>query len=135
VINGMQRRPRIAGYDLFLAAARAVPLVGAGARAAVVRLVTPAAVTPAAIARAGIPVAFTAPAGATVARVRVLTIAGTPLARAFTKVRGGKRVTVKIRSTKLRRSVRAGRRYVVEVRAGKSRSALGKATRKTIRVR
>jgi K319-like protein len=117
------------------AAARAVPVVGAAARPAVARLAAPAAVTPATIARAGIPVAFTAPTGATVARVRVLTTAGTPLLQTFKKVKAAARVKVTLRSASLKRKMRSGKRYVIEVRAGKSRTTLGKATRKTIRVR
>jgi hypothetical protein len=117
------------------AAARALPVVGAVAQLAVARLAAPAAVTPQAIATTGIPVTFTAPAGTTLARLRLLTASGTPLFSAFRKVNGGARVKVRIKSAKLRRQVRAGKRYVIEVRAGKSRNRLGKASRKTIRVR
>jgi hypothetical protein len=115
-------------------AAAAVPLLGA-ARLTVARVAAPAAVLRGTIAAAGIPVAFTAPAGATIARVRVLSAAGTPLLQTFRKVRGGAKVKVRIKSAKLRRTIRPGRRYVIEVRAGTARNRLGDPTRKTLRVR
>jgi hypothetical protein len=118
-----------------LAATRALPVVGALAQFTVARVTAPTTVTAAAVTTTGIPVTFTAPAGATIARLRLLTTAGTPLLSTFQKVKGGKRVKVKIRSAKLRGKVRAGKRYVIEVRAGKTKARLGKATRRTIRIR
>jgi hypothetical protein len=118
-----------------VAATQALPVVGTLQRFAVARVAAPTAITATTVATAGIPVTFTAPAGATLARLRVLTTAGRPLLSTFKKVKAGKKVTVKIRSAKLKRKLRSGKRYVIEVRAGKSKARLGKASRKTIRVR
>ncbi|MEA2227053.1 MAG: hypothetical protein QOF04_683 [Solirubrobacteraceae bacterium] len=115
-----------------VAAAGAVPLLGA-ARAVLV-LAAPATVN-ATTVTTGIPVTVNVPAGATLLRLRVLTTAGAPLFSAFSKVKGGTKVKLKVKSAKLRRSLRAGKRYVIEVRTGTSRTRLGKATRKQFRVR
>jgi hypothetical protein len=115
------------------ALAAAVPL--AGTTVAPAAIAAPAVVSAAAVGTTGVPVTFTAPAGTTLARLRVLTTAGSTLFQTFKKVKGGTKVKVTIRSAKLRRSVRAGRRYVIEVRAGTARNRLGKATRKVLRIR
>jgi hypothetical protein len=92
-------------------------------------------VSAAAVATTGVPVTFTAPAGATLARLRVLTTANKALFSTFKKVKGGTKVKVTVKSAKLRKQLRAGKRYVIEVRAGTARNHLGKATRKVIRIR
>jgi hypothetical protein len=117
--------------------ARQVPLLGVAGIAGVApaRLAAPATVTAAAVAGAGVPVTVAVPAGATLVRLRVLTTANKALLTTFKKAKGGTRITVKLRSAKLRKQLRAGKRFVVEVRAGTARNRLGKATRKTIRVR
>jgi PKD domain len=114
-----------------------VPLLGAArlAAAAPGRLVAPAAVRVATVATTGVPVTFTAPAGATLARLRVLTTANKALFSTFKKVKGGTKVKIKVRSAKLRKRLRAGKRYIIEVRAGTAKNRLGKATRKVIRIR
>ncbi len=115
-----------------------VPLAGARALLAGTRApvtIAPATVSAATIAGAGVPVTVSVPAGATLVRLRLLTTGGAALHQAFTKVRGGTKVKLRIRSKKLRTKVRAGRRYVIEVRAGTARNRLGKATRKVIAVR
>jgi hypothetical protein len=112
--------------------AGAVPLAGAALRAA--RVAAPATVPATALATTGVPVTVSVPSGATLVRLRLLTTANRPLLSTFRSVRGGTKVKVRLRSTKLRRTVRAGRRYVVEVRAGTARNRLGTATRKVIHV-
>jgi hypothetical protein len=131
--------PTVPGAPTSAAASLAarVPLLGvAGLNAAApVRLVAPGTVTAASVSSTGVPVTFTAPAGATLARLQVLTTANKALFSAFKKVKGGTKVTMKIKSAKLRKQLRAGKRYVIEVRAGKAKNRLGKATRKVIRIR
>jgi hypothetical protein len=122
-----------------LRAPAARPMAGARLiaplRLIVSRVVAPAIVRRSTIAGTGIRLAFTAPADATIARVRVLTTRGTPLLQTFRKVRGGAHVKVRIRSEQLRRKVRPGRRYVIEIRAGTARTRLGAATKRPLRVR
>ena len=117
--------------------ARRVPLLGVAGvvAAAPTRLAAPTTVSAATVGSTGVPVTFTAPAGATVARLRVLTTANKALFSTFKKVKGGTKVRINVRSAKLRRQLRSGKRYVIEVRAGKAKNRLGKATRKVIRVR
>jgi hypothetical protein len=114
-----------------------VPLLGvAGVTAgAPARLAVPATVSAAAVGTTGVPVTFTAPAGATLVRLRVLTAANKALFSTFKKVKGGTKVKIKVRSAKLRKQLRTGKRYVIEVRAGTARNHLGKATRKVVRIR
>ena len=109
-----------------------MPLAGTALRAA--RVAAPATVPATAIATTGVPVTVSVPPGATLVRLRLLTTADRPLLSTFRAVRGGTKVKVRLRSTKLRRTVRAGRRYVLEVRAGTARNRLGTPTRKVIRV-
>jgi hypothetical protein len=115
------------------AAVAAVPL--AGAALAPARLAAPAAFSAAAVATTGVPVTVAVPAGASIVRLRVLTTANKALFSTFKQVRGGTKVKMRIRSSKLRRQLRSGRRYVLEVRAGTAKNRLGKPTRKVIRVR
>jgi len=118
------------------AIAGAVPLAGAAApKAAGAKVVAPAAVTTAALASTGVPVGVTVPKGATLLRVRVQTTANTVLSTVFTKVKGGKKTTVRVRSAKAARKLRGAKRFVVEVRAGTAKNRLGKATRTVIRIR
>jgi hypothetical protein len=95
----------------------------------------PATVNAAAFGTTGVPVTLTVPQGATLVRLRVLTTANKALFSTFKKVKGGAKVTVKIKSAKLRKQLRAGKRIVIEARAGTAKNRLGKATRKVIRVR
>jgi hypothetical protein len=117
--------------------AAAAPLAAApvAARVAAARIAAPASITAAAVGTTGVPVTVSVPKGASIVRVRVLTTANKALLTTFKKVRGGTRVTIKLRSAKLRHRVRAGGRYVIEVRAGTARNRLGRTTRKTLRIR
>jgi hypothetical protein len=117
--------------------AAAIPLVGTPAAATIglARLAAPATVNAAAFATAGVPVTVTVPKGATVLRLRVLTTANKALFSTFKKVKGGKKVTVTVRSAKAARKLRTAKRFVIEVRAGTAKNRLGKATRKAIRIR
>ena len=107
---------------------------GAAALAAPTGVTAPGTVTPAAFGT-GVRVTFNAPAGTNIAQLRVLTSNGKQLFKAFHKVKGGTKVTVKIRSSKLRRQLRAGKRYVIQVRTGKTKAKLSKPASKTFRVR
>jgi hypothetical protein len=126
----------VAGAAAGLRAA-AVPGLGAIAPAALRAgaVVTPATVTAASVATTGVPVTITVPAGATLVRLRLLTTANKALLTTFKKVKGGTKIKVKLRSTKLRKQLRAGTRFIVEVRAGTAKNRLGKPTRKVVRVR
>ena len=113
--------------------AAAVPL--AGAALAPARFAAPAAFSAASVGTTGVPVTVAVPAGASLVRLRVLTTANKALFSTFKKVKGGTKVKMTIRSSKLRKQLRSGRRYVLEVRAGTAKNRLGKPTRKVIRVR
>jgi hypothetical protein len=118
-----------------LAGAPLAPRVTAARVAAPATVRAPSAVTAASLATTGLPVTVTVPKGASIVRLRVLTTAKKSLLTTYKKVKGGTKVTIKVKSAKLRKRLRAGRRYVIEVRAGTAKNRLGNATRKTIRVR
>jgi hypothetical protein len=122
---------------VILTPARAAPAPVAAplaiARLALARpAVLPAVVRASALATAGIPVRIAVPAGARVVRLRVLTAAGRPLAQSFRSVKGGRKITLRLR-IRGRHVLRRGR-YLLEVTPGRTRHRLGSPSRTAFRV-
>jgi hypothetical protein len=85
-------------------------------------------------ARGGLRASFVVPGGGRVVDVRLLLGKRTVVHRVVSAGKAGKRQTVVLTGTALRRALRSGR-YTLAVRCGASRSRLGTAVLRTIRVR